>query len=120
MIILYCIWTEDVGKITLQFALKSCFRSFSTKVDWYTVLYSIRVATICLSVLHLSRTLTKCYMLFAFPCRVMIVNTVGLIVLWSLINYAGLVVFAVYADCDPLSAGYIKKSDQVGVFEDQL
>lgn len=48
----------------------------------------------------------------------MVINTVGLILLWSLIYYAGLVVFAVYADCDPLTAGYIEKKDQVSVSED--
>lgn len=45
--------------------------------------------------------------------RVMAINIAGLVVLWSLINFAGLVVFAVYADCDPYSAGLIQKIDQV-------
>lgn len=44
---------------------------------------------------------------------VMVVGVVGVVGLWSLINYSGLVVFSVYADCDPLSAGYIDKLDQI-------
>ena len=43
----------------------------------------------------------------------MVVGSIGLVGLWSLINYSGLVVFSVYADCDPLSANYIEKIDQV-------
>lgn len=44
---------------------------------------------------------------------VMVVGSVGLVGLWSLINYSGLVVFSVYTDCDPLSANYIEKIDQI-------
>ncbi|XP_037785352.1 sodium-coupled monocarboxylate transporter 1-like [Penaeus monodon] len=47
---------------------------------------------------------------------VMAINIFGLMVLWSLINFAGLVVFAVYADCDPFSAGWIQKIDQVTAY----
>ncbi|KAG7173741.1 Sodium-coupled monocarboxylate transporter 1-like 6 [Homarus americanus] len=47
---------------------------------------------------------------------VMVASVVCLVVMWSLINYAGLVVFSVYADCDPLTAGYIEKPDQILVY----
>ncbi|XP_071547718.1 sodium-coupled monocarboxylate transporter 1-like isoform X2 [Panulirus ornatus] len=47
---------------------------------------------------------------------VMVMNAIGVIILLSLINYAGLVVFSVYVDCDPLMAGYIEKADQILVY----
>ena len=43
----------------------------------------------------------------------MALTTVSLVVLWSLMNLSGLVVFAVYQDCDPFQAGSIKSQDQV-------
>ncbi|CAG0888409.1 unnamed protein product, partial [Darwinula stevensoni] len=40
-------------------------------------------------------------------------NIPGSISLMLLAAFSGLVVFAVYVDCDPLKAGYIKKQDQI-------
>jgi len=40
-------------------------------------------------------------------------NLPGLIVVLLLNGFAGLVAYARYAKCDPLSAGYITKNDQV-------
>ncbi|XP_068212874.1 sodium-coupled monocarboxylate transporter 1-like [Palaemon carinicauda] len=39
-----------------------------------------------------------------------------LIAVWSLINYSGLVLFSVYADCDPYTMGYITKTDQIIIY----
>ena len=50
---------------------------------------------------------------FFLSGSVMVLGVAGLLGLWSLINYSGLVMFSVYADCDPLTAGYIDKMDQV-------
>ncbi|XP_042877333.1 sodium-coupled monocarboxylate transporter 1-like [Penaeus japonicus] len=47
---------------------------------------------------------------------VMAINITGLVILWSLINFAGLVVYAVYSDCDPFSAGWIQKFDQITAY----
>lgn len=44
---------------------------------------------------------------------VMVLGTGGIVGLCSLIYYSGLVVYSVYADCDPLTAGYIEKVDQI-------
>ena len=40
-------------------------------------------------------------------------NIPGMVALMFLAAFAGLVIFAVYVDCDPLKAGYIKKKDQI-------
>ncbi|XP_042880693.1 sodium-coupled monocarboxylate transporter 1-like [Penaeus japonicus] len=37
----------------------------------------------------------------------------GLTVLWSLFYLAGLVAYAVYQDCDPVSSGQVKKPDEI-------
>lgn len=47
---------------------------------------------------------------------VLITSCLMLLVVWSLINYSGLVIFSVYADCDPLAAGYIEKIDQITAY----
>ncbi|XP_045030203.1 sodium-coupled monocarboxylate transporter 1 isoform X2 [Daphnia magna] len=41
------------------------------------------------------------------------INLVGLSVLLSVCCYGGMVIFAKYADCDPLSAKYVSKPDQL-------
>lgn len=38
---------------------------------------------------------------------------VGILVIVSLCCYTGLVIYATFADCDPLSTGAIQKSDQL-------
>ena len=38
---------------------------------------------------------------------------VGLFFLWSTFYFAGLVAYAVYKDCDPLTSGKIAKPDQI-------
>ncbi|CAL4068790.1 unnamed protein product [Meganyctiphanes norvegica] len=43
-------------------------------------------------------------------------NVFGVVLIWSLIYLSGLVVFAVYADCDPLTEGLIDKTDQIMVY----
>ncbi|CAG0888410.1 unnamed protein product [Darwinula stevensoni] len=40
-------------------------------------------------------------------------NAILTIILWVLATFSGLVVFANYADCDPLKAGIITKQDQI-------
>ncbi|KAB7502994.1 Sodium-coupled monocarboxylate transporter 1 [Armadillidium nasatum] len=41
---------------------------------------------------------------------------VGLVVLWSLFYFTGLVAYAAYADCDPLATKQIEKPDQIVPF----
>ncbi|KAL7640625.1 UNVERIFIED_CONTAM: hypothetical protein RMT77_008900 [Armadillidium vulgare] len=41
---------------------------------------------------------------------------VGLVVLWSLFYFTGLVAYAAYADCDPLATKQIEKADQIVPF----
>ncbi|XP_047470463.1 sodium-coupled monocarboxylate transporter 1-like [Penaeus chinensis] len=41
---------------------------------------------------------------------------IGLILLWSLFYLSGLVAYAAYEDCDPLSNGQIEKPDQILAF----
>jgi len=41
------------------------------------------------------------------------INMVGLVSLILICGYGGLVIFTKYADCDPLSAKYVKKPDQL-------
>ncbi|XP_076067585.1 sodium-coupled monocarboxylate transporter 1-like [Oratosquilla oratoria] len=38
---------------------------------------------------------------------------IGLTVLWSLFNFSGLMAYALYRDCDPLTAGLIEKKDSI-------
>ncbi|CAG0878682.1 unnamed protein product [Darwinula stevensoni] len=40
-------------------------------------------------------------------------NIPGMVALMVLAAFAGLVIFVVYVDCDPLKAGYIEKKDQI-------
>lgn len=40
-------------------------------------------------------------------------NVPVITVLFSLSWVVGMVIFAVYADCDPLTSGYIKKFDEI-------
>lgn len=40
-------------------------------------------------------------------------NAVGMLVIIILAGLAGLTMFAIYHDCDPLDTGKISKSDQV-------
>lgn len=49
------------------------------------------------------------------PCarRALLVNQVGLFCIVSSAVACGLVMFALYKDCDPLLAGYISAPDQV-------
>ncbi|XP_068212878.1 sodium-coupled monocarboxylate transporter 1-like isoform X2 [Palaemon carinicauda] len=54
-------------------------------------------------------TIKQCYMVLAISCSIVLA-------VWSLINYSGLVIFSVYSDCDPLTAGYIEKIDQITVY----
>ncbi|XP_068212876.1 sodium-coupled monocarboxylate transporter 1-like isoform X2 [Palaemon carinicauda] len=54
-------------------------------------------------------TIKQSYMVLAASCAI-------LVAVWSLINYSGLVIFSVYSDCDPLTAGYIEKIDQITVY----
>ncbi|XP_064093412.1 sodium-coupled monocarboxylate transporter 2-like [Macrobrachium nipponense] len=54
-------------------------------------------------------TIKQAYMVLVISCTI-------LVVVWSLINYSGLVIFSVYADCDPLTAGYIEKIDQITAY----
>lgn len=37
----------------------------------------------------------------------------GLALLWGTFYVSGLVAYAVYSDCDPLSSGMIEKADQI-------
>ncbi|XP_071543627.1 sodium-coupled monocarboxylate transporter 1-like isoform X1 [Panulirus ornatus] len=39
--------------------------------------------------------------------------TVGLLLLWGLFYFSGLVAYAIYKDCDPLTSGRIEKGDQI-------
>ncbi|XP_076030466.1 sodium-coupled monocarboxylate transporter 1-like [Oratosquilla oratoria] len=41
---------------------------------------------------------------------------IGLVIGWSLVNFSGLAVFAVYADCDPFTLGLIDKPDQITAY----
>lgn len=54
-------------------------------------------------------TLREAYVVIAIACFL-------LVAIWSLINYSGLVVFSVYADCDPYTMGYITKTDQIIIY----
>lgn len=45
--------------------------------------------------------------------RALYVNLIGVILMISLACLCGIGLFAYYADCDPLKAGKIVKSDQV-------
>lgn len=46
-------------------------------------------------------------------CRALLVNQVGLFCIVSSAVACGLVMFALYKDCDPLLAGYVSAPDQV-------
>ena len=48
-----------------------------------------------------------------YSCRAYLWNAPLSIILWILAAFSGLVVFANYADCDPLKAGIITKQDQI-------
>lgn len=39
--------------------------------------------------------------------------SVGVLLLWGVFYTSGLVAYAVYSDCDPLTAGRIQKADQI-------
>ncbi|XP_063606817.1 sodium-coupled monocarboxylate transporter 1-like [Penaeus indicus] len=39
--------------------------------------------------------------------------SVGVLLLWGVFYFSGLVAYAVYSDCDPLTAGRIEKPDQI-------
>lgn len=39
--------------------------------------------------------------------------SVGVLLLWGVFYTSGLVAYAVYSDCDPLTAGKIQKADQI-------
>ncbi|XP_076030250.1 sodium-coupled monocarboxylate transporter 2-like isoform X2 [Oratosquilla oratoria] len=41
---------------------------------------------------------------------------VGLALLWAAFNTSGLLAYAIYADCDPLTAGLIEKKDEIMPF----
>ena len=43
----------------------------------------------------------------------MYLSVVGLISTLVLLNFAGLCIFATYAECDPLTLGYISRKDQI-------
>lgn len=45
--------------------------------------------------------------------RTLMYNVPVITILFSLSWVVGMVIFAVYADCDPLSSGYIKKFDEI-------
>ncbi|XP_042225903.1 sodium-coupled monocarboxylate transporter 2-like, partial [Homarus americanus] len=45
--------------------------------------------------------------------RLVMVFLVGLYTLWSLFYFSGLVAYATYSDCDPLTTGKIEKPDQI-------
>lgn len=57
-----------------------------------------------------------------FDCRTMMTNMPVITILFSLSWVVGMVIFANYADCDPLSLGYISKFDEIVPFyvEDKL
>ena len=38
---------------------------------------------------------------------------IGLFLLWTMFYFSGLVAYAVYKDCDPLTSGKIDKADQI-------
>ena len=38
---------------------------------------------------------------------------IGLFMMWSMFFFSGMVAYAVYKDCDPLSSGKIEKPDQI-------
>ncbi|XP_068244910.1 sodium-coupled monocarboxylate transporter 1-like [Palaemon carinicauda] len=38
---------------------------------------------------------------------------ISMSILWSLFYFAGLVAYAIYADCDPVSSGKVEKADQI-------
>ncbi|XP_064116377.1 sodium-coupled monocarboxylate transporter 1-like [Macrobrachium nipponense] len=41
---------------------------------------------------------------------------VGLTILWSLFYFSGLVAYAAYSDCDPVTSGQVEKADQILAF----
>ena len=45
--------------------------------------------------------------------RLIVFLAVGTFVLFTLANLSGLVAYAVYRDCDPLTSGRIQKPDQI-------
>ena len=38
---------------------------------------------------------------------------VGMLVLWGLFYFSGVVAYGIYSDCDPLISGRIEKADQI-------
>lgn len=58
-----------------------------------------------------SEPVTK--MMFAFDCRALFVNQVGLCLIVSSAATCGIVMFAHYINCDPLKSGRISAPDLV-------
>ncbi len=52
-------------------------------------------------------------MIFAFDCRALFVNQVGLCLIVSSAATCGIVMFAYYINCDPLKSGKISAPDLV-------
>ena len=50
-----------------------------------------------------------CFIIFSL----MYMNLVGLISILALLIFAGLCIFANYAECDPLTLGFISRKDQI-------
>nr|XP_045614099.1 sodium-coupled monocarboxylate transporter 1-like [Procambarus clarkii] len=62
------------------------------------------------------RTLRTAQRYIYFLCRLVVFFLVGLYLLWIVFYFSGLVAFATYSDCDPLTAGKIEKPDQIVPF----
>jgi len=52
-------------------------------------------------------------MIWDILCRSILLNTIGLWILNILAVLCGLVLYAYYQNCDPLSTGLVAKPDQV-------
>lgn len=53
------------------------------------------------------------YFCFFFCGRLAIFFVVGMLVLWGLFYFSGVVAYGIYSDCDPLISGRIEKADQI-------
>lgn len=58
-------------------------------------------------------TIFKQYSLTFIHFRTLILFTVGIIFFKAFTSFLGLIMYAHYMDCDPLTAGYIQKVDQI-------
>jgi hypothetical protein len=59
---------------------------------------------------------TRNFVVKTFPFRALYFNLIGLLFILSLCCGVGLVIFAKYYACDPVTLGLIKQTDQVWSF----